>query len=333
MPIDKAHKATDKQIEAMERHIDKIYRAEQKRLTKRLTTFQESIAEQSEKLLDEINKAETIKDRQAAKMQYMMFYRRVVNSREFKKLSKSAADSLYNVNVKLSKETNSHTAEIYALNYNYIGEDIDKGIEQYSFKPVSVEDVEKYGEITTQTIDKQKDTEWNEKNIAKSVMAGAALYLAADHIFNRTAKTVVNKNVASAKMQSSGMLSDAENKGRFDSIARANDEGFKVGKTWKATLDNRTRDSHADLDGVTIPIDELFDNGLLKPRDPNGALSEICNCRCRLGYDVGQSKGATRSYRSGDVTGSFKKSSSFTGTTSETISNMTYREWMQWRQT
>lgn len=329
---DKAHKATDKQIESMERHLNSVYKAEQKRLSKQLRTYAAQLTEKSNELLAEIEAAESIRDRQAAKLKYTEFYRKAIKSKEFKQLSKAVADSLYAVNVQSAKEANAKTAEIYALNYNYIGKDLDKSIKQYDFKTVTAEDADKYGNLTKQTVDKQKDTEWNEKNLAKSVLVGAALYLTADRIFDRSAKTVVNRNLSTAKMNASGMLSDAENKGRFDSIQRTNDEGFKVNKVWKATLDNRTRDSHANLDGVSIPIDDVFANGLLKPRDPNGELSEICNCRCCLGTDVGQTKGATRAYRSGDVTGSFKKSSSFSDTESKTVSNMTYKEWMKWRQ-
>lgn len=328
---DKAHKATDKQIEAMERYLNSVYKAEQKRLSKQLRAYATKLADKSNELLSDIEAAETIQDRQVAKLKYTEFYRKAIKSKEFKKLSKAVADSLFALNVKSAEEANAHTAEIYALNYNYLGGNMGKEIKQYDFKPVTIENADKYGELTKQTVDRKKDTEWNEKNITKSVLAGAALYLTADRIFDRSAKTVVNRNLSTAKMNANGMLSDAENKGRFDSISRVNDEGFSVGKTWKAVLDNRTRDSHLMLDNVTIPIDELFDNGLMKPRDPDGELSEICNCRCHITYDVGQAKSATRTYREGTVSGSFKKSSSYAGTSTEEVQYMNYREWMEWR--
>lgn len=51
-------------------------------------------------------------------------------------------------------------------------------------------------------------------------------------------------------------------------------------KVWVSAQDDRVRDSHADLDGIAIGVDETFDNGLLYPRDPKGAASEVINCRC-----------------------------------------------------
>lgn len=55
-------------------------------------------------------------------------------------------------------------------------------------------------------------------------------------------------------------------------------------KVWMATADSRTRDSHAELDGATIPVGETFDNGCAFPGDPDGDAEEVINCRCTLGY-------------------------------------------------
>ena len=99
-------------------------------------------------------------------------------------------------------------------------------------------------------------------------------------------------------------------------------------------VDNRTRHSHAALDGKEIPLDGIFDNGCSRPRDPNGRPEEICNCRCSLKYvRVGGEKGQTRSARQGEVTGSYKKSSSFKGTKSVEVENIPYKEFMKWRKT
>ena len=147
----------------------------------------------------------------------------------------------------------------------------------------------------------------------------------------RSANNAVEKNRNSASMHSEGMGTDAENKARLDGMYRASDIGVKVQKQWRATLDNRTRDSHRSLDNETIDIDATFDNGLKYPREPGGALSEICNCRCRLRYVTPYTKYETRSARLGEVRGSYKKDSSFRGTKSIEIENMSYAEWMEWR--
>jgi hypothetical protein len=257
----------------------------------------------------------------------------VVKSKEFVSLSANVSDDLYKANVEASAYINSQTLSIYALNYNYINAEMAKDIDGFTPQEITETEAEKYSGYTQQTVDRKKDTAWNKDNLKKSVIAGSLLLLGAYAIMKRSANSAVEKNRNSASMHNSGMGTDAENKARLDGMYRAEDMGNSITKIWMATLDNRTRDSHAALDGAEIALDEIFDNGCSRPRDPNGAPAEVCNCRCSLKYGVGQSKGKTRSSRLGTVTGSYKKSSSFRGTTSQEIANMSYKEWMKWRAT
>jgi len=63
-------------------------------------------------------------------------------------------------------------------------------------------------------------------------------------------------------------------------------ESFKQGglekKEWKATEDDRTRDSHLEVDGEVVELDKEFSNGLKFPGDPSADPEEVCNCRCTL---------------------------------------------------
>ena len=49
---------------------------------------------------------------------------------------------------------------------------------------------------------------------------------------------------------------------------------------WIAANDDRTRDSHAEVDGEIIPIDGKYSNGLSFPGDTSGPIEEWINCRC-----------------------------------------------------
>lgn len=68
----------------------------------------------------------------------------------------------------------------------------------------------------------------------------------------------------------------------YDALKKAKDNGADVVKQWDATLDKRTRPSHARVDGEIRELDEPFSNGLMKPGDPNGRAAEVINCRCQL---------------------------------------------------
>ena len=49
-----------------------------------------------------------------------------------------------------------------------------------------------------------------------------------------------------------------------------------------ATRDERTRESHAQLNGVRVDVNEKFPNGLMYPADPDGEPAEVYNCRCKV---------------------------------------------------
>lgn len=331
---DKAHILTDEKLAQMEKRLSAIYAESQKDIQAKLLDFAEGVENESTQLLDAIKKSATREEEKAAKDAYLRFFKGVVKTKAFKDLSAEIALDLFNTNTKASAYINSQTPEIYALNYNWINDELSKDIPDFVSQSITPEEADKYGDLTKQTVSKSKDTRWNESNLKKSVIVGASLYLGANAIAKRSAKIVAKKNHNSASMHSEGMGTDAENQARLDGMYWAEYLGNKLHKAWIATNDNRTRDTHAMLDGVEIALDEVFDNGCSRPRDPNGAPAEICNCRCSLKYvNVGGERGHTRSARQGEVTGSYKKSSSFKGTQSIEIPNMTYKEFMKWRKT
>jgi hypothetical protein len=315
----------------MEKRLSAIYSRVEKTVKKKMADFAKSIDEKSGELLQAYNDAETEEEKRKAKKAYIRFYRKLVKGKEFVFLSATVADDLYKANVEASAYINSQTPSIYALNYNYINAEMAKDVDGFKPQEITDAEAEKYSGYTQQTVDRKKDTDWNKDNLKKSVIAGSLLLLGAYAIMKRSAHGAVEKNHNSASMHSEGMGTDAENKARLDGMYRASDIGVKVRKQWRATLDNRTRDSHKLLDGETIDLDATFDNGLKYPREPGGALSEICNCRCRIRYVTKYTDAKTRSARQGTVKGSYLKESSWRGTRSIEIENMTYAEWMEWR--
>lgn len=62
---------------------------------------------------------------------------------------------------------------------------------------------------------------------------------------------------------------------------------FAILKTWISSRDDRVRESHRELDGETVGLDERFSNGLLYPLDPEATdASEVVNCRCVVAQSV-----------------------------------------------
>lgn len=70
--------------------------------------------------------------------------------------------------------------------------------------------------------------------------------------------------------------------GTMDACYKAKEKGADVVKQWDSTLDGRTRESHAQVDGEIRELDKPFSNGLMFPGDPSGGAAEVVNCRCAL---------------------------------------------------
>ena len=58
-------------------------------------------------------------------------------------------------------------------------------------------------------------------------------------------------------------------------------------KTWHTIIDKRTRETHREINGKTIPIREYFVVGnslMMFPKDSGASDEEVVNCRCSLTY-------------------------------------------------
>lgn len=79
----------------------------------------------------------------------------------------------------------------------------------------------------------------------------------------------------------------ASNRG---SLEQMNSAGLpETKKTWLATSDNRTRPTHADVNGTTILLSEKFEvdgQAMDGPHDPGAPPGETINCRCTLTYEI-----------------------------------------------
>jgi len=65
--------------------------------------------------------------------------------------------------------------------------------------------------------------------------------------------------------------------------------GLELRKEWIAAEDERTRDSHAEINGDIIGLEDYFDVGGFSaqfPGDPSLPPEECINCRCVVGYVV-----------------------------------------------
>jgi len=77
-------------------------------------------------------------------------------------------------------------------------------------------------------------------------------------------------------------------KGRLESFEQAVRNGDvgpeEVEREWQSAQDSRVRESHAEMNGQTIGLNDFYETpdgaALMYPGDPSGPPEEIINCRC-----------------------------------------------------
>lgn len=320
----------DREVKRIQKEIRPIFDKLEKDLTKIQKGALSGIQKQADDILDQYAKAETREDKKRLKDRYMALIRSHIGTKAYREYEQRIIDALYDADKTALESIEQHKHKIYQRKYNETGKGLKKALKGYNFKPITEEDAH-YADLTKRSINKQKADKWNRIGMRTSMKSGSAMMMGIGAIAALVIGRMIVRNIRMSNETARGMVYDSSSLGVLDSLARTEDEGFEVKKKWIAVLDNRTRDSHADLDGMEIPLDEEFLPGLSRPRDPNAPLEETINCRCKLGYSTGNRGNRTRAAREGIVTGSYKLDSSFTGTRTVTVPNMTYREWQKWR--
>lgn len=161
-----------------------------------------------------------------------------------------------------------------------------------------------------------KDKAWNRTQISNAVAQGIIQGDSIEDIAQRIAKQTASQNMSAMTRYARTAMTSAQNAGRVEAMQEAQDMGIKVQKQWVATLDSKTRDAHAMLDGQVVDIDKPFHSELgdiMYPGDPSANPANVYNCRCALVY-------VYPDY----VPKSVQRRDNNTG---EIINNMTYREW------
>ena len=130
-------------------------------------------------------------------------------------------------------------------------------------------------------VNERKDERWNTKLITSKVMEGIIKGSSIPDIA-KSFRSVMEMNRASSFRNARTAITSCENTARMRCMERAEEMGIKMKKQWMATHDNRTRQSHLEIDGETIDIHEKFSNGLMEPGDPDGEPEEVYNCRCTI---------------------------------------------------
>lgn len=113
--------------------------------------------------------------------------------------------------------------------------------------------------------------------VSRGIATGMTYAQVAQQLSNES-RIGFNKSIRIARTEGHRIQTTAT----MDVMQSAKDKGADIVKQWDSTLDAKTRDSHAQVDGEVRELNKPFSNGLQYPGDPHGSAAEVVNCRCAL---------------------------------------------------
>lgn len=326
---DLGHTLTDKKLRDLERRIERLYAQAGRELQETIDAYFEQFAKRDEEMRALIG--EIVNGKEWTEQDYKQWrLAQIGRGERYQALRERIAQRMTNANAVAISYINDETPGIYSLNRNYAAYTIEQVAGNVGFdlwdeqtaRRLIVEQPELMpnyppARALRRGIDLAYGRRQITASVTSSILQGRSLRGIADDLQQRITTMDRTSAIRTARTAFTG----AQNAGRMDSYAAAEKMGIKLKKEWLATLDGRTRHSHAALDGEKVGTDEKFSNGCRFPGDPQGRPGEVYNCRCTMvaALDDVDTSGAQRRARDPE-----------TGE-SVLIPNMTYKEWEAWK--
>ena len=273
-------KETDKILAELEARIVEVYDKAQSEVEKAASDYFASFKDRYEK------EYEAFMDGKYTPQQFAAWYQAQVGRGErWEHLRDKLAQRLTDANKVAAAYVNDTTPGIYSLNANYQAYEIyqNTGVDFALVDESTVRRLLMSDEldILPLNLNVEESERWNAKQLTNALTSGIIRGQSIGKIADEFQR-VTNMDRTSALRNARTATTGAQNAGRQDTYNRAAEMGIEIEKEWIATEDSRTRESHAEMDGVRIKYSETFPNGLEYPGDPSGPPEEVYNCRCTV---------------------------------------------------
>ena len=293
--MDKLREQTDRRLARIEREVQRTYKEATVEISESWSKFMKEservVAEKHDALALALKSGNQEEIKAAQKAYKDACIKQTMGNRYYKDMVNVTADKLAHANAIALDYVNGQMPMIYQYNYNGTARLILNDCGEYGIKGISFDMVdeatvkklmlENKSLLPVKKMDIAKDMAWNRKAINSQVLQGIVQGESVDKIAARL-QNVTDMNESAAIRNARTMTTNAENAGRVDSMREAEELGLEYEKQWMSTHDERTRESHAMIDGESVPLDEKFSNGLEWAGDPSGDPSEVYNCRCSV---------------------------------------------------
>lgn len=319
--VDAAHAKTDKDIKTLERKIHSVFSQAEKEIEAKTKSFNERFGVKYNIHLQEL------KDEKITESQFRSWANgQVFQSRQWEAKRDQMIKIMHNANETATQIINATTPNVFAYNANFLSYSMEHdAATNFGFGLFDNATVTRLIKDDPQLlpkwkVDEKKDYIWNEKKVNNAVTQGIIQGEPLDAITKRLSKGLAAQNENTMKTFARTAMTGAQNAGRLESMKQGEKLGLQIYKEWMATLDSHTRDSHADIDGESVPTDSKFSNGLSYPGEAGGDPAEVYNCRCTMVADV--KKYPALYSRRDNMTGLPVNKLS-----RDTVDNLTYKDW------
>lgn len=284
--LDKGHQIADDQLKELEKRLKAEYKTAYKEMSAKANAYLEKFHAQ------DAEKAKLVQAGKLSQKEYLDWRnRQILLSHQSDELVRNLAHDMTHTNEIAAAMINGNSYRAFAENHNFGAYEVCKGTgESLRFDIYDEHTVERLVKDNPKLlphvdIDETKDVRWNEQHIRSALTQGVLQGDSIDKIASRL-QQVTNMNDAASVRNARTMTTAAESAGRMDAYHEAEEMGIELEKVWIATLDNRTRDAHAELDGEAVPLDEPFVNSIgeiMYPACPDCDDPEnVYNCRCTM---------------------------------------------------
>lgn len=277
---------TDKKLQTLERKLKQTYKQAQKDIEKKTSDFFKKTAERDKLMQGKLSAGKITQDEYDHWRKGKMLY-----GENWKAQQKNIAKVLADTNKVATAMINAERADVFAFAGNYTAYEFEHGFGMnFGFDLYSEKSVERLLRdnpkiLPKKKLDPAKDIPWNMRNVRAQVTQGLIQGESIPKIAKRLSEAVPDRNQKQMVLHARTAMTGAQNGGRQERYKEAEALGIKFKKAWLATMDNRTRDEHRDLDGQMVMPDEQFEIGgkkIMFPGDPDADPSLVYNCRCTM---------------------------------------------------
>jgi SPP1 gp7 family putative phage head morphogenesis protein len=265
-----SHEYTDAEIERLERELKSLYSETYSKLEKQIR--------------DALDKWQF-----GPEMTPQQRYIETMKYNRLKAMQAQISESLANTNTEAIKIINGSNVNVYkkAFNDEIAGfkeaepNSVFPTINKNLTAKILRNEVSPFRQLA---IDSALNRKAIEQTLTRSLLSGIMLGESTQKLTKRIQEQY-NGNRAQAARIARTEASRIENAAKQDAFDVGEKKGLKIEKTWIATKDPRTRDTHKEADGQTVSNDKPFIVGgekLMYPGDEAGSAWNVINCRCTI---------------------------------------------------